>query len=309
MLILLVLFVGPASASSRVALVIGNADYDHVPKLANPLNDAADVGAALGRLEFSVTHVNVNAGFDALRKELRTFRRAASAAEIAVVFYAGHGIEVDKQNFLVPMSTPVLQTDGEVGYEAVPLEMVTGAVEGASNFSLVMLDACRDNPFRISMRREKGSTRSIGRGLARPKEPSGDTLIVYSAKEGTTATDGTGLNSPFASALLRYLEEPGLEVGIMFRHVSDAVEESTGQDQEPVWYGSLPSKGAYFIPPGATQAKGAAPVTASSLALLAESDQWGEGGCETKGGFRAGRSRLSCTTASSETARSARRWS
>ena len=245
--ILLAVFASPALASSRVALVIGNSVYDHVPALPNPINDATDIGATLGRLGFAVTQLE-NVKYENLRQALRTFRREATAAKIAVVYFAGHGIEVDKHNFLVPVDAR-LETDGDVDYEAVPLDMVTNSVEGASEFGLVLLDACRDNPFRKSMKREKGSTRSIGRGLARPTESGGDTLIVYAAMEGTTASDGKGLNSPFASALLRHMEEPGLEVGIMFRRVSDDVVSSTGRQQKPVWYGSLPSKGAYLYPP------------------------------------------------------------
>ena len=259
--ILSAMLAGPALASSRVALVIGNAAYDHVPALPNPLNDAADVGAALGRIGFAVTRLE-NAGYAALRRGLQAFRRKASAAEIAVVFYAGHGIEVSRQNFLVPVDAR-LQTDGDVEYETVPLDLVMGAVAGASEFRLVVLDACRDNPFLKSMKREEGSTRSIGRGLARTEPTGGGTLLAYSAKEGTLALDGRGRNSPYTGALLRYLEEPGLEVGLMFRKVRDAVLKSTGGDQEPFSYGSLTARGAYFVPPPGQVAGGGAAVGSS----------------------------------------------
>ena len=179
--ILLAAITGPALASSRVALVIGNAVYDHVPKLKNPLNDAEDIGGALDRIGFAVTRID-NADYADLRRGLRAFRRQASTAKIAVVFYAGHGIEVNKHNFLVPVDAR-LETDGEVEFEAVPLDLVMSAVEGASEFRLVVLDACRENPFLKSIAREKGSTRSIGRGLARAEPSGGDTLLVYSAKE------------------------------------------------------------------------------------------------------------------------------
>ena len=178
----------PAFAAQRVALVIGNATYAHVPALANPLNDAADIGAALDRLGFAVTRLE-NAGYAALRRGLLEFQRAASASEIAVVFYAGHGIEVDQRNFLVPVDAR-LASDQDVEFEAVPLELVSRAVERASGLRLVILDACRENPFAVRMQRA-GATRSIGRGLARV-EPSGETLIAYAAKEGTVASDGAG---------------------------------------------------------------------------------------------------------------------
>ena len=232
----------PAFAAQRVALVIGNATYAHVPGLANPLNDAADIGAALGRLGFAVTRLE-NAGYAALRRGLLEFQRAASASEIAVVFYAGHGIEVDQRNFLVPVDAR-LASDQDVEFEAVPLELVSRAVERASGLRLVILDACRENPFAVQMQRA-GATRSIGRGLARV-EPSGETLIAYAAKEGTVASDGAGRNSPYSEALLGHLEEPGLEVGLMFRKVRDTVLAATGGRQEPFVYGSLSSKGVYL---------------------------------------------------------------
>ena len=270
----LAMLAGPALAASRVALVIGNSAYAHAPALANPLNDAADVGAALGRLGFTVTRLG-NADQAALLRGLRAFRRKASASEIAVVFYAGHGIEVNKQNFLVPVDAR-LQTDGDVEYETVPLDLVMSAVAGASEFRLIVLDACRDNPFVASMRREQGSARSIGRGLARAEPTGGGTLLAYSAKEGTVALDGKGRNSPYTRALLRHLEEPGLEVGLMFRKVRDAVLESTGRSQEPFSYGSLTARGAYFVPPTSQPAGGGPTVTssASAVGLAVEVEYW-----------------------------------
>ena len=226
----------------RVALVIGNARYAHAPRLANPLNDAADIGAALSRLGFAVTKLE-NAGYAALRQGLLAFTRAASAAEVAVVFYAGHGIEVDQRNFLVPVDAR-LASDQDVEFEAVPLELVMHAVARASRFRLVILDACRENPFAASMQRA-GGTRSIGRGLARV-EPAAQTLVAYAAKGGTVASDGSGRNSPYSTALLRHLEEPGLEIVQMFRRVRDAVLAATGGRQEPFVYGSLSSQGVYL---------------------------------------------------------------
>ena len=232
----------PLSAAPRVALVIGNASYEHAAALANPLNDAADMGAALERLGFAVTRLE-NGSDAEMRRGLNEFRRAASASEVAVVFYAGHGIEVDGRNFLVPVDAR-LASDQDVEYEAIPLELAQRAVERASGLRLVILDACRENPFAVSMQRA-GATRSIGRGLARV-EPSGETLVAYAAKEGTVASDGDGRNSPYSEALLRFLEEPNLEVMFMLRKVRDAVLASTGGSQEPFWYGSLSSKGVYL---------------------------------------------------------------
>ena len=229
-------------AEQRVALVIGNAQYAHAPRLANPLNDAADIGEALARLGFAVTKLE-NADYATLRQGLLAFTRAASASEVAVVFYAGHGIEVDQRNFLVPVDAR-LTSDQDVEYEAVPLELVTRSVARASGLRLVVLDACRENPFAVAMQRS-GATRSVGRGLARV-EPAGETLVAYASKEGTVAADGEGRNSPYSTALLAHLEEPGLEVGLMFRKVRDAVLAATGGRQEPFVYGSLSSRGVYL---------------------------------------------------------------
>ena len=251
----------PAPAAQRVALVIGNASYAHAPTLANPLNDAADIGGALGRLGFAVTRLE-NAGYAALRRGLLEFQRAASASEIAVVFYAGHGIEVDQRNFLVPVDAR-LASDQDVEFEAVPLELVSRAVERASGLRLVILDACRENPFAVQMQRA-GATRSIGRGLARV-EPSGETLVAYAAKEGTVASDGAGRNSPYSEALLGHLEEPGLEVGLMFRKVRDAVVGMTGGRQEPFVYGSLSSRGVYLVAAEPAPPAAAAPSVVATI--------------------------------------------
>ena len=229
------------AAETRVALVIGNAEYERVPVLHNPPNDAADVTAALERLGFSVTLLE-NADQAALRRGLQQFARAASVAQLALVYYAGHGIEVDRRNFLVPVDAR-LASDADIEFETVPLDLVLQSVSRAS-FRLVILDACRENPFARTMQ-SADTTRSIGRGLALI-EPPGGMLVAYSAKEGTLAEDGDGRNSPYAQALLGFLEQPGLEMGIMFRHVRDKVLAATGGRQEPFTYGSLPKEGIYL---------------------------------------------------------------
>ena len=241
-ILLLSLLAAPASAEQRVALVIGNGSYAHAPLLANPLNDAADIGGALERLGFKVTRI-VNADQVTLRRGLQQFALAASASEMAAVFYAGHGIEVDRRNFLVPVDARLL-SDTDVEFETVPLDLLMRAVERTRGLRLIILDACRDNPFAAVMQRS-GATRSIGRGLARV-EPSGETLVAYAAKEGTVAADGEGRNSPYTAALLAHLEEPGLRVDLMFRKVRDAVLASTGGRQEPFIYSSLSGKDTYL---------------------------------------------------------------
>ena len=253
----------PVHSSQRVALVIGNANYKHAPLLANPINDAVDMSAALERLGFAVTRLE-NLGWQNLHRSLREFSRAAEVSEVALVFYAGHGIEVDRKNYLIPVDAE-LASDRDVDFEAVSLDLVLHAVKGASEMRLVILDACRDNPFAAKMQ-SAGATRSLGRGLARV-EPAVETLVAYAAKEGTVASDGSGRNSPYSKALLTYLEEPGLEVGLMFRKVRDSVLGATGGRQEPFLYGSLSSEGFYL---SATPAEGVA-----ASATPAESDDSG----------------------------------
>ena len=240
--IVLFAFVGAAPAAKQVALVIGNGAYEHVSHLPNPPNDAEDVRSALARLGFAVTYLD-NASLEKMSKGLKEFEGAAARSEIAVVFYAGHGIEMDDRNYLIPVDAK-LESDLAVKHEAMPLDLVLESVQDASRFRLVILDACRNNPFVKSMKR-RNPTRQINRGL-RKVEPSGDMLLVYAAMHGATAADGEGRNSPYTQALLRYLEEPGLDVGKMFRQVRDAVKESTGGSQVPYMYGSLPGASVYL---------------------------------------------------------------
>jgi len=204
-----------AHATNRVALVIGNGAYQKVPSLPNPPRDAGDVAASLGRLGFTVTSVMNASGAD-LRKALIAFGRAAVGADMAVVYYAGHGIEVGGENWLIPIDAE-LQRDADTESEAVSLKAVTAQVSQARELGLVILDACRKNPFDARMLRAL-STRAVDRGLARI-EPADNVLIAYAAKDGTTASDGDGRNSPFTAALLHNIETPGLEINFLFRKV------------------------------------------------------------------------------------------
>jgi uncharacterized caspase-like protein len=138
-----------------------------------------------------------------------------------------------------------LKDDRDVQDEAVPLDRLLSAIEGAKKLRLVVLDACRDNPFVAQMRRSVG-TRSIGRGLARI-EPEGGTLVAYAAKHGQVALDGDGANSPFVGALVKHLQTPGLEINKLFRLVRDDVMAVTGRKQEPFVYGSLPGEDFFFV--------------------------------------------------------------
>jgi uncharacterized caspase-like protein len=242
--IICVLLSGPAGAQDKMALVIGNGAYAHVPALPNPPNDARDVASALERLGFSVTRV-IDADRAGILAALRAFELLAQSASTAMIFFAGHGMEIDGTNYLIPTDGRLLR-DTHAHDEAIALDRVLRAVEGAKKLRLVVLDACRDNPFVAKMTRT-ASTRSIGRGLA-PVE-TGSTLVVYAAKEKTLAEDGWGRNSPFTQALLRHIETPGLELNFMFRAVRDDVLAMTNRRQEPFVYGSM-SREPIFLKDG-----------------------------------------------------------
>lgn len=234
----------PVDRGPRVALVIGNGAYRNVPVLGNPSRDAAAVAAALRKVGFQKVIVENDLRKDRLEAALREFGRVAEGADWALIYYAGHGIEMSGVNYLIPVDAR-LETDRDVGLETVPLNHVMGAVEGAKKLRLVLLDACRDNPFANQMRRTSAS-RSIGRGLA-PVEPQTGSLVVYAAKDGETALDGDGGNSPFATAFIRELATPGIEIRKLFDLVRDDVLEATNNKQQPFTYGSVPGRQDFYF--------------------------------------------------------------
>jgi len=234
-------------AASRAALVIGNAEYRYSQPLANPLNDATDVADMLERLGFDVIRL-FNGDFSKIRDAIRTFNAAVSEAEIGIVYYAGHGMELGGENWLIPVDAE-LKNDRDLPYESVSLKTVMESVSRASQLGLVILDSCRDNPFLAKMNRSR-MTRSVERGLARV-EPTRNVLVAYAAKDGTTATDGSSRNSPYTSALLKHMPTSGLEVSFIFRKVRDDVLAATGRRQQPFVYGSLSSKAIYLREDGA----------------------------------------------------------
>src|SRR5262249_46926149 len=146
---------------------------------------------------------------------LKTFAREAERADWALIYFAGHGLELGGVNYLVPVDAK-MSSDRDASFEAVELQRLLDAVSGSKKIGLVIFDACRDNPFVKTMTRSMASTRSIGRGLA-PIEPEGATLVAYAAKHGQEAHDGEGKNSPFVTALIKNLHVPGLEIGLLFR--------------------------------------------------------------------------------------------
>ena len=232
----------------RVALVIGNANYVNATKLPNPVNDATAVSVMLESAGFTV-ETRTDLGNIEMRRVIRDFSDQTRNADIAVVYYAGHGLEVDGTNFLIPTDAK-LQRDIDVEDEAIALDRVLKMIESARRLRLVILDACRDNPFVRTMKRTM-MTRSIGRGLARIDVVTTNTAVAYAARAGSTAADGDGANSPFTAALLKQIAEPGLDLRIAFGNIRDEVLRATNGQQEPFLYGSLVG-GIIALVPGPT---------------------------------------------------------
>ena len=237
---------GPALAEKRVALVIGNSAYQKVAKLSNPANDATAVAAMFKAAGFDAVESKLDVAANDLRRTLREFGGKSRDADVAVVYYAGHGIELDGTNYLIPVDA-TLETDADVLDETVPLERVLFAVEPARQLRLVILDACRDNPFAKTMKRTIAA-RAIGRGLAKVEPTSPNTMIAFAAKAGSTASDGDSKNSPFAAALIEHLPKPGLDLRRAFGFVRDDVLKTTGNKQEPYVYGSLGGNDVPLVP-------------------------------------------------------------
>jgi tetratricopeptide (TPR) repeat protein len=236
----------PPELGRRVALVIGNSAYQAVAGLANPQRDADAVSAALKKLGFQTVRVKANLTRERLIAALRSFEAEAEKADWALIYYSGHGIEVGGVNYLVPVDAR-LRADKDVQDEAVPLDRVLSAVEATRKLRVVILDACRENPFLSQMRRT-GASRTVGRGLSRV-EPDVGTLIVYAAKHGEIALDGDGALSPFATALISRIDTAGLEIRRLFDLVRDDVVAATGRRQMPFTYGSVPGGEEFFFLP------------------------------------------------------------
>jgi len=228
---------GHALADKRVALVIGNSAYQHVPALPNPENDANAVGVLFKNSGFDFVQIETNLGIDQMRRVVRDFSEQARDADIAVIYFAGHGLEAGGVNYLIPTDAK-LRRDIDVEDEAVSLDRLLQVTEQARRLRLVILDACRDNPFANSMAHTMAS-RSISRGLARIEPTASNTLVAYAAKAGSTAIDGDGLHSPFTLALLKDLVVPNLDIRLSLGRVRDDVIEATASKQEPFVYGSL----------------------------------------------------------------------
>lgn len=230
----------PSQADARrVALVIGNSNYS-IGQLINPGNDAKAIATTFKSLGFDEVLLQEDLTADGMRNSLRSLAAASLGAEIIAVYFAGHGIELNGKNYLLPVDTKLARA-GDIDLEAISLDTVLQQLESATKLKLVILDACRNNPFQ-----PVGGKRSLRRGLI-AVEPEDNTLVAYAAKEGTTASDSTGgRHSPFAQALLTHLGTPDLEINFVFRRVRDEVIRATGGEQQPFVYGSLSGAPIYL---------------------------------------------------------------
>jgi uncharacterized caspase-like protein len=237
----------PALAGKRVALIIGNSGYQNVTPLSNPANDATAITEMFRKASFDVVESRRDLKFQEMRLALRDFGDRARGADIAVIYFAGHGLEVDGINYAVPIDA-ILERDVDVQDEAIALNRMLLAAEPANQLRLVILDACRDNPFTKKMKRSLASRSAVSRGLVGVEANRPNTFIAFAAKEGATAADGDGSNSPFSTALLKHLTRPGLDIRKAFGYVRDDVISATGGQQEPYTTNSLGGNDVTLVP-------------------------------------------------------------
>jgi formylglycine-generating enzyme required for sulfatase activity len=254
-ILVLTSFVQPVRAQSvvtsdkRVALVIGVSKYQFAPSLQNPANDARRIAEALRRLNFQVEE-SYDADYRTLTQTLRAFGIRAQSADAALIFYAGHGVQVDHENYLLPADAK-LEREHDLVYEALSLDLFLGEVSQAKRVGILLLDACRNNPFIDRMSRGfdvVGRASAAQKGLARIDRVPRNTIVVMATRSDEIAEDGGGDNSPFAQALLAHFQIPGLELSLFFRSVRDTVLKATSDRQEPYVFSSLGAEPFYFYP-------------------------------------------------------------
>jgi hypothetical protein len=235
-----------ALAQKRVALVIGNSTYQHATALPNPKNDASDLARVLKQLNFEVVE-----GRDldkaSMDRTIRNFADKLAGSQISLFFYAGHGLQVGGQNYLVPIDAK-LSTGAALDFETVRLDLIQRTMERESTTSIFIVDACRDNPLARNLARALGTrSASVGRGLAAMESGEG-TLISFSTQPGNVALDGKGRNSPFAAALIKHLPTQGDDLPTILINVRNDVMAATERRQVP-WEHSALTARVYFVPP------------------------------------------------------------
>jgi uncharacterized caspase-like protein len=246
-----------ALAASKVALVIGNGTYAHANPLPNPTNDAADISASLEKLGFTVFGGN-DLNYVDMGAKIGEFAEAAEDAEVTLFFYAGHGVQVNGRNFLIPVNAK-LEREATLQFEAIDSEMVLSVMSGPGKTAIALLDACRDNPLPRSFSRSRSS--GVAQGLAAPNMDGGGMLIGFATSPQQTAADGTqgSRNSPFTAALLKHINTPGLEIQSLMTRVKSEVYASTKKEQQP-WHNSSLRDEFYLVPHAKSDAEQPTPT-------------------------------------------------
>ena len=248
----------PALAGIRLALVLGNAKYQAVPALQNPANDAGDLAQALRAIGFEVIEQR-DATREAMAKAVRDFSGRLHDADVALFFYSGHGLQMNGENYLLPVDARI-ETPADVRFNTINLTDIQQEMEGKGRVNIIILDACRNNPFIENLAR--GGRGAPSRGLGRIDATGEGSLIVYATQPNNVAFDGSGRNSPFTAALLRYVATPGLEIRQMISKVRGDVLQATERKQTP-WDSSSLVGDVYLA--GAAAAP-AAPATVAQSA-------------------------------------------
>lgn len=251
----------PLWAADRVALVIGMSEYTTVPTLDNTVRDAEGISRTLRDIGFEVTTLKDVGGAE-LRRRIEDFTFRAETSELALIYFAGHGVEVQGENFLIPVDANV-KSNQDIQRQSISLKEFMAAVDGARKMRIVILDSCRDNPFgdlidasvTQTQVAEQVASRSAGGGGLAPATPDRGTMVAYAARDGQKALDGDGQNSPFAIALMENLPKQGVEISLMFRQIRDDVLTATRNLQEPHTYGSLSGTPFYLAGAGDGQSQ------------------------------------------------------
>lgn len=250
----------PGTAEARkVALVIGNSDYANTSRLANPVNDIKIIAASARAAGFDDVTVAADLSVNDFQKAMRDFRVKADGADVAMVYFAGHGIEAQGKNWLIPTDAQ-LKSDLDLPYEAINLDRLMESVSGAQ-IRMVVLDSCRNNPFGRSWR---SGTRGVENGLAGVE--ADDVLVIFAAAPGQTAADGAGGNSPFATSLAKRLPQPDLPVQLLGGAIRDDVLKATGGAQRPFVSASITGTPVYLVP-RAAPASSSPPASGDRTAL------------------------------------------
>ena len=250
LILLLIGFPEYVLASNKLALIIGNGDYDNSP-LTNPVNDARDLAATLKDLGFDVIHKE-NIGYEEMEMSVTEFTESLESDSVGLFYYAGHGVQIKGHNYLLPIGNGI-RSESDIKYKSMNVGYVLDSMELASNLiNIVIIDACRNNPF-------EGSFRSLSRGLAKVDGPIGS-IIAYATAPGEVAADGNGRNGVYTSHLLKAIRTPGLDIEGVFKKVRNGVIKETNSLQIP-WEESSLTQDFYFTQPDATKTSNGGELT------------------------------------------------